>query len=137
MFVGVNYLAIVIAAIIAWISGAVWYIAFGKTWIAALGMTPEKMEATNTFRFYLPFILLFLTDLVIGWALATLLSHLGTHTARSGLIIAGLCWLGFVFSTMLVNNSFAKRDRRLIIIDGGHWLLVLLLMGTVIGAISA
>jgi hypothetical protein len=137
MFVGVNYLAIVIAAIIAWISGAVWYIAFGKTWIAALGMTPEKMEATNTFGFYLPFILLFLADLIIGWALATLLSHLGTHTVQSGPVIAGLCWLGFVLSTMLVNNSFAKRDRRLIIIDGGHWLLVLLLMGTVIGAIRA
>ena len=131
---GVNYLAVAIAAIVAWISGAVWYIAFGKTWIAALGMTPEKMEATSSFGFYLPFILLFLADLVIGWVLAILLFHLGEHTVRSGVIIASICWLGFVLSTMLVNNSFGKRDRRLIIIDGGHWLLVLLLMGTIIGA---
>jgi hypothetical protein len=137
MLAGVNCLAIVIAAIVAWISGAVWYTAFGRTWIVALGMTPEKMEAANTFGFYLPFILLLLADLVIGWALAMLLSHLGTHTMRSGLATAGLCWFGFVLSTMLVNNSFAKRDRRLIIIDGGHWLLVLLLLGTVIGAMRA
>ena len=137
MLAEVNYLAVVIAAIVAWISGAIWYIAFGKTWIAALGMTPEKMEATNSFGFYLPFILLFLADLVIGWALAMLFFHLSAHTVRSGVIIAALCWLGFVLSTMLVNNSFAKRDRRLIIIDGGHWLLVLLLMGTIIGAMGA
>jgi len=137
MLAGMNYLAVVTAAIVAWISGTVWYIAFGRTWIAALGLTPEKMEATNSFGFYLPFILLFLADLVIGWALAMLLAHLGAHSVRSGLIVAALCWLGFVLSTMLVNNSFAKRDRRLIIMDGGHWLLVLLLMGAIIGAMRA
>jgi hypothetical protein len=137
MFAEVNYPAVIIAAIVAWITGAVWYIAFGKTWMVALGMTPEKMQETNSFGFYVPFFLLFMADLVIGWTLAELLFHLGEYTVRSGLIIAALCWLGFVLTTMLVNNSFAKRDRRLIFIDGGHWLLVLLLMGTIIGAMRA
>jgi hypothetical protein len=137
MFAEVNYFAVVIAAIVAWIGGVVWYITLGKTWMAALGMTPEKMETTNSFGFYLPFILLFLADLIIGWTLAGILFHLGAHTVRSGLIIGALCWLGFVLTTMLVNNSFAKRDWRLIFIDGGHWLLVLLLMGTIIASMRA
>jgi hypothetical protein len=37
------YLAVVISAVVAWLAGAVWYMAFGKTWMAALGTTPEKM----------------------------------------------------------------------------------------------
>ena len=37
------------------------------------------------------------------------------------------------WSAMLVNNSFALRNPRLLVIDGGHWLLVLLLMGAIIG----
>jgi hypothetical protein len=32
-----------------------------------------------------------------------------------------------------VSNSFAKRDIRLVWIDGGHWLIVLALMGAIIG----
>jgi len=42
-----------------------------------------------------------------------------------------------VLTTLLVNNSFARRDRRLLLIDGGHWLLVLVLMGAIIGAMGA
>jgi Protein of unknown function (DUF1761) len=137
MFAGVNYLAVLIAAIGAWITGVVWYMTIGKTWMAALRMTPEKMEATNSCGFYLPFILLFIADLLIGWTLAKLLFYLGAYTMQSGLMVAALCWLGFILTTLLVNNSFAKSDQRLIFIDGGHWLLVLLLTGTIIGAMSA
>jgi len=35
---------------------------------------------------------------------------------------------------MAVNNGFAGRDWRLLVIDGGHWLAVLLLMGAILGA---
>lgn len=133
-FAGVNYLAIVVAAVVAWLAGTVWYMAFGKTWLAALEMTPEKMQATNAAGAYSPFILSFVAELVMAWTLAGLLFRIGPLTVQSGLISGALCWFGFVFTTILVNNSFAKRDRRLILIDGGHWLFVLLVMGAIIGA---
>ena len=38
-FAGLNYLAIVIAAIVAWLAGAVWYMSLGKIWTAAQGLT--------------------------------------------------------------------------------------------------
>jgi uncharacterized protein DUF1761 len=41
-----------------------------------------------------------------------------------------------VLTTMLVNNSFAMRSYRLLAIDGGYWLVVLVLMGGIIGAIG-
>jgi hypothetical protein len=133
-FVGVNYLAIVIAAVAAWFAGSVWYMFFGKTWMAALAMTPEKMQATSAAGAYSPFILAFVAELVMAWTLAGLLFRSGPLTVQSGIISGALCWFGFVLTAMLVNNGFAKRDRRLILIDGGHWLLVLLLMGAIIGA---
>jgi hypothetical protein len=76
----------------------------------------------------------FVAELVMAWTLAGLLFRIGPLTVQSGIISGVLCWFGFVLTTMLVNNGFAKRDRRLILIDGGHWLLVLLLMGVIIGA---
>ena len=40
-FAGINYLAILIAAIVGWLAGAVWYMALGKAWVAAQGKTME------------------------------------------------------------------------------------------------
>ena len=136
-FAGMNYLAIVIAAIVAWLAGAGWYMTLGKTWMAAVGITPEKMaEARNQSGAFLPMIYAFVAELVMAWVLAGVLGHLGPLTLRSGVISAAFCWLGFVITTLIVNNSFARRDWRLIGIDGGHWLVVLLLMGAIIGAMG-
>jgi hypothetical protein len=136
-FAGMNYLAIVIAAIVAWLAGAAWYMTLGKLWTAAIGLTPEKMaEHRNRPGAYLPFIYVFVAELIMAWVLAGLLGHLGPLTFRGGVISAAFCWLGFVITVVLTNNSFAMRDWRLTLIDGGHWLLVLLLMGAIIGAMG-
>ena len=74
---------------------------------------------------------------VMAWVLAGLIGHLGQVTVRSGVISGVFCWLGFVITTMLVNNSFAMRSRTLLLIDGGYWLVVLALMGAIIGAMGA
>jgi hypothetical protein len=136
-FSGPNYLAILIAAIAAWLAGALWYMALAKPWMTALGITPEEMEARKKEPgAYLPFIYCFAAELVMAWALAGVLGHIGALTLKGGAISGAVCWLGFVLTTLLVNNSFARRDRRLLLIDGGHWLLVLVLMGAIIGAMG-
>jgi hypothetical protein len=73
----------------------------------------------------------------MAWALAGLLGHIGAVTLRGGIISGAFCWLGFVITVIVVNNSFAMRSWRLSLIDGGHWLLVLLLMGAIIGGMGA
>ena len=136
-FAGVNYLAIVIATVVAWLAGAAWYMTLGKAWMAALGWSPEKIaECKNRPHAYLPFIYVFVAELVMVWMLAGLLVHLGPLTLRGGIISAAFCWLGFVITVMVVNNSFAMRSWKLTLIDGGYWLLVLLLMGAIIGAMG-
>jgi hypothetical protein len=132
-----NYLAIVIAAVAAWLAGAGWYMALGKPWTAALGTTPEKMTpAGHRPGAFLPYVYAFIAELLMAWILAGLLGHIGALTVRGGIISAAFCWLGFVMPTMAVNNIFAGRDARLLLIDGGHWLLVLVLMGAIIGGMG-
>ncbi len=136
-FAGISYLAILAAAVAGWLVGAVWYTVFSKPWQQAVGLTREKMkQAQKQPGFYLPFIYAFLAQVVMAWVLAGLIAHLGPgqFTVRNGIISGAFCWLGFVITTMLVNNSFAGRDKRLLLIDGGHWLAVLLVMGAILGA---
>lgn len=138
-FAGINYVAVVIAAVVAWLAGAVWYMALCKTWTAALGKTLEQMHAERARPgAFLPFVYSFVAELVIAWMMAGVLGHLGAGqvTVRNGIISGAFVWFGFVLTTMLVNNSFAGRNPRLLLIDGGHWLLVLVLIGGVIGAIG-
>jgi hypothetical protein len=138
-FAGINYVAIVIAAVVAWFAGAAWYMTLGRIWTAAIGMTPGQMEENRKQPgAYLPFIYVFVCDLIIAWMLAGVLAHLGTGqvTLRNGIITGAFLWFGFVITTMVANNTFARRDHRLLLIDGGHWLVVLVLIGAVIGAIG-
>jgi Protein of unknown function (DUF1761) len=139
VFAGINYLAIPIAAVVAWLASAVWYTSLGRHYVAALGKTPEQMAADrNKPGAYLPFLYAFIANLIIAWMLAGVLGHLGTGqvTLRNGVISAAFLWFGFILTTMTVNYSFAGRDRRLLLIDAGNWLIVLVVAGAVVGGMG-
>ena len=139
-FAGMNYLAIVIAAVAGWLVGAVWYQLFARHWVAALGSTMEAFKQKQaalkgTPKAWLPFVLALVADLVMAWMLAGVLGHLGPGqvTLRNGVISGAFLWFGFVLTTMAVNNAFAGRTYKLTAIDAGHWLAVLVAMGAIIG----
>ena len=125
---GINYLGVIVAAVAGFAFGSVWYGLLGKAWLAALGKSKEDMKMHP-----LPFIMAFLCQLVMAWALAGVVGHLGEVTLRGSVIAAAIVWFGFVLTTMLVNHRFQSASWSLSLIDGGHWLGVLLVMGVVIG----
>jgi uncharacterized protein DUF1761 len=138
-FAGISYLAVAIAAVVAWLASAAWYMSLGKTYMAALGKTPEQVAADrNKPGAFLPFIYAFVANLVIAWMLAGVLGHLGSGqvTLKNGVIAGAFVWFGFILTTMAVNFSFSGRDKRLLLIDLGNWLIVLVVMGAVIGAMG-
>jgi hypothetical protein len=137
-FAGINYLAIILAAVVGWLGGAAWYGLLGKYWLAAQDRSEDAFRAQQaavkgTTAAWLPFALAFLANLVMAWVLAGMVGHLGSVTIRSAVISALFGWAGFVVPTMLVNNAFCGRKYALTAIDAGHWLLVLVLMGAVVG----
>jgi hypothetical protein len=44
-FAGINYLAVVLAAVAAWLLGAAWYGVLAKPWVAAQGKSMEEFKA--------------------------------------------------------------------------------------------
>lgn len=51
--------------------------------------------------------------------------------------MGGLIAVGFVLTTLVVNHTFQQARRTLTLIDGGHWLGVLVIQGAVLGWFSA
>ena len=140
MFANVNYLLIFLAAVASWLFGAVYYTALGKPWLAAMGQTMEQCQAEMAAKpglsKYAPFILAFVGDVIMAWALYGILVHLNTFTLRAGLISGGLIWFGFVLTTVTVNNAFAGRKPMLTAIDSGAWLGALLIIGAIVGGMG-
>jgi uncharacterized protein DUF1761 len=138
-FAGISYLAVAIAAVVAWLASAAWYMSLGKTYMSALGKTAEQVAADrNKPGAFLPFIYAFVANVVIAWMLGGVLGHLGSGqvTLKNGVIAGAFVWFGFILTTMAVNFSFSGRDKRLLLIDLGNWLIVLVVMGAVIGAMG-
>ena len=132
-FAGINYLAVIIAALAAFGLGAVWYMVLAKPWVRATGKTEAELKKEGSGK-ALPFIICLLALLVMAWMLAGLLGHIGNITVRGGMISGAFVWTGFVITTMGVNHTFGGQKPMLTLIDGGYWLAVLILMGAVIGA---
>lgn len=131
----VSYWIILLSVIASFLFGAVWYGLWSKQWLAALGKTDAELKATAGFA--VPMVVTLVAQLFMAWVLAGMLSHLlkggVPATVRNGMLAAAIIWAGFVLTTLAVNHSFQGAQRTLTLIDGGHWLGVLLIQGAIIG----
>ncbi len=134
-FTGVNYLAVIIATLAGFGLDAVWYMVLSKPWMRAVGKTEaECKQQQQGAAKALPFAIALVALFVMALMLAGLMGHLGDITVRGGMISGFFVWLGFVITTRGVNHAFAGAKPMLTVIDGLHWLAVLLIQGAVIGA---
>ena len=134
-FAGMNYLAVLVAAVAGFAFGAAYYMSLSNAWLAAIGMSKEQLAEK---RSPTPFIVSIVALLIMAWVLAGTMGHLGPGqvTLKDGVISGLFVWLGFVVTTLSVNYAFGQRRPMLTVIDGIHWLGVLVIQGAIIGAMG-
>jgi len=101
--------------------------------MAALGKSADEIKGPRKMP-VVPMIISLIAELIMASLMAGLMTHLGALSVTGGAVTGGLCWLAFVATTVTVNNAYPGRKLMLTIIDSGHWLGVLLIIGVVIGA---
>jgi hypothetical protein len=128
-----NFFAIVIAALINMILGAIWYApkVFGNAWIALTGMTEEKQKngagkamgwavvASLVTAFVMSYILQFVRRAFPGVPLSFM----------NGAWLGFYLWLGFTGAVMFSNYQFNQQPNKLAAIDIGYPLVSLVIMG--------
>jgi len=126
----VNWFAVLLAAVLAWLFGAAWYMTLSKPWLAAARIDPTKMQRSIT-----PFVVSFIAELVMATVLALLLGAItgGESSWIAGVVFGIVFWLGFVATTFSVNDRYQGFGWSLTLINIGHWLGVLVIIGAVIG----
>lgn len=125
-----DYLAILVAAVAGFAFGAVWYMVLGSAWAKAQGKTRKDFKPSPG-----PFITALIAQLIMAFILAVIIAVIAStgDPVSTGLGTAAVLWLGFVITSMTVNHAFQDASAMLTIIDGGHWLGVLLIQGLVLG----
>ena len=130
-FSGINYLAVLIAAAASFVCGAAWYTAFSGPWMTAAGVVKGDPRVGKSV-----YLVAGVCQLVMAFLLAGVLGHLDRVDLAGGVISAFFLWLGFVVTSMTVNHRFQGKGWTLTAIDGGYWLVALLIQGAIIGAMG-
>src|ERR671931_106282 len=115
-----NVMAIVVAAVAAWLFGGLYYTALSAPWLKAMGKTLEQCKAEQATKSGIakatPFVLAFVGELIMAWATYGILLHMNMFTLRAGAITGAACWLGFVLTTVTINNAFQGNKAMLSVI---------------------
>ena len=134
-FAGINYWAVILATVAAFLFGGLWYGMLGRQWMAAANLERADMNESRNGPSAVPFVVAFIAQLVMAAMLAGVIGHLGREhvTLRSGVVSGFFIWAGFILTAIVVNHAFQGAKRMLTVIDAGHWLGVMLIQGAIIG----
>ena len=128
----VNYVAVALAALSAFLLGGLWYspALFANRWMRLTGQSEETLKGgTMALIFGGAFVL----NLIAAYVLAMFLGDLPwRYGALYGLAI-GLCW---VATSLGVNYLFERRPLGLWLINAGYFILQFTAMGAIIGAFN-
>lgn len=132
----INWLAVLVAALIPFPLGFVWYgPLFGKPWMASVGLTKEdgaKMNPAKVFGTS------FVAQLIMAFCLAMFFygdpAAASSINAANGAFYGFLTGFGWVSMVICVNSLFELRSFKYIVITSSYWTVLFTLMGLILGA---
>lgn len=135
--VSINYLAVIVAAVVAFIIGFLFHgPLLGKVWIRLANIHPTGKEKMSDM--YGQMISNFIVNLVTAYALATVYLFAATSSLTSGpslwtgLVCAFIVWLGFLATSSLIEVIWMGKSLKLWLFESGSSLVVMLVMGAII-----
>ena len=126
----VNYLAIVVAAVAAFVASSAWYAVFGNIWMELRGIDPATAADMGTPAWTMLFVVV--QSLVVAFMLAYFVVRLRIVDWKGAVRLGALVW---VFPVMILLGSVVHENvpLRLAAIHAGDWLVKLLLMSVILG----
>lgn len=125
-----NWFAIVVAALLPYPLGFLWFgPLFGKPWMAASGMTEEKARQANPAKLFGGAGIL---QFVMAWCLAMFLNSQEIGLAQ-GAFYGFLAGAGWILPAFAVSGFFEQKSGSWILLNGVYWTVALTAMGALLG----
>jgi hypothetical protein len=124
-----EFLSVIVAGAAAWVLGAVWYMALSKPWMAANGLTEDRIKASAS---PLPYVVSLAMSILVAGMTRHILASAGITTLGGGLMVGAGLGLFVALPWMVNNVLFSFRDKSLIWIDGGYPVIGCTIIGVVL-----
>ena len=129
----VNYLVILVSAIISFIIGALWYsLLFGKSWTKLMGFSAKDIEKTKKKSMAKTYLIGFVAQLILAYVLANFVIYADAKTFSEGIQVGFFIWLGFVATISLGMILWENKPIKLYLINTGYWLVSLIIQGMIL-----
>ena len=134
--VDINYLAVLLSAVLSMIIGSLWYspILFGNIWMKAGGLTLKDMEKAKKKGMGKLYFAAFIGALVIAFILAHFVQYVTANNFVEGMQTGFWLWLGFVAPVLLGSVLWENKPVKYYIINVAYWFVNLILMGGILAA---
>jgi hypothetical protein len=125
-------LAVIVAAIIYWLIGALWFSMLQAPWLVGIGRTMQELQASGTPK-WLPHAVTLISNFAMAYALGWLILATGPQTLMRGITIGAILWI-FVGAAFATEYVFEARSVQIFMINAGYPLVGMILMGGILGA---
>ena len=128
----VNYLAVVVAAVVGFIIGFLWHgPLFGKTWLRLSGISEKQAREAKMEDMWKQMLIAFICQLIMAYVIAMFVSLIGIVDVVGAVMFAFWAWLGFLVTTHINGVLWEKKSVNLFYFSIVY-LLVLLVVQTII-----
>ncbi|PYU13067.1 MAG: hypothetical protein DMG37_11385 [Acidobacteria bacterium] len=131
-----NWLAILVAAVVTMILGFLWYspLLFAKAWTREMGYDLNDKAKMDEMRKSVgpAYAGSFVASLISAFTLALILHGMRADSLHFGLMASFHIWLGFIATVQFTGALFAKQSMKLFAINTGYQLVCFLAMGAIL-----
>lgn len=127
---GINIWAVIVAAVLSFVLGGVWYAAgvFGRAWQREVGLSDEQLKQGSQVKIFGGS---FVLSLLGAWVFAMFLGPAPEFGFAVGAgFAAGLAWVAGSFG---ISYLFEHRSLKLWLINGGYHVVQYTLFGAILG----
>ena len=134
---GINWLAVVVAAVAFFILGSLWYgPLFGKAWQKGVGLSDEEIKSANMGKLFGG---AFIMALIISFGMAMFFFGFGTDpenpmTVGMGAGYGIMTGIFFIFPSTAMNYLFSRKSASLIAIDSLYHIVAYTIVGVILAA---
>ena len=131
MHISINYLAVLVAAVVAFVLGAIWNgPLFGKAAAAARGAAAGEgsaMPSPGTMA------IIFVALLLAAFGLAAIASYVHLFNWTHGLKLGALAGICFMLPAVLIDHQMSRGTKTAALwIGAGSWLVSCIVMGVIV-----
>lgn len=126
-------LAVLIAALGCFATGAAWYMTLGKPWMEDVGIETGPDGKPTGEMSPMPFVISAIAALALAGMMRHIFAMAGIDGAGKGLVSGLGIGLFMIAPWIAMNYAYARRPPRLIMIDGGYAVLGPGVVGLILG----